>query len=131
MCTVIKQILPIPEGLTAMTRSEDDNGKKYYLDAIAQGETVFYALVEEDDFCCLSFYTADAYGIGELDEHDANYVMLTPTVHCQKCGRRMLATTSPKAPTRVKYRCICGETFDDKAIWDILNQATEVNSEKG
>ncbi len=32
MDPVIKQILPIPESLTAMIRCETENGKKYYFD---------------------------------------------------------------------------------------------------
>ena len=120
MDPVIKQILPIPEGLTAMIRCETENGKKYYFDANATGGTVVYALVEDGFGGALEFYTTDCNGIGELQEHDVDYVMLTPTIHCQKCGRRMLATTTTKDPDRVIYRCICGETFDDQIIVDMM-----------
>ena len=120
MNTVIKQIISIPEGLTAMTRRENEKGNGYYFDAIATGETVMYALVEEDDICGLSFYAADCNGIGELEEYDAGYVKLTPTMHCQKCGRRMLATTTTKAPERVIYRCFCGEILDKRIIVNMI-----------
>ena len=90
MNPVIKQIIPIPEGLTAMTRHEDKNGRKYYYDANANGETVVYALVEDESGDGLEFYAADCYGCGELEEYETDYVLLTPTVHCQKCGRRMI-----------------------------------------
>ena len=79
-----------------------------------------YALVEDGFGGALEFYTTDCNGIGELQEHDVDYVMLTPTIHCQKCGRRMLATTTTKDPDRVIYRCICGETFDDQIIVDMM-----------
>jgi hypothetical protein len=32
----------------------------------------------------------------------------------------MLATTTTKDPDRVIYRCICGETFDDQIIMDMM-----------
>ena len=121
MNPVIKQIIPIPEGLTAMTRREDEKGKRYYFDANATGETVMYALVEEDDIWGISFYAADCNGIGELEEYDAGYVKLTPTMYCQKCGRRMLATTTTKTPEKVIYRCICGENADKRIIVDMVN----------
>lgn len=120
MDSVIKQIIPIPEGLTAMTRREDERGKRYYFDANATGETVMYAVVEDESGDGLEFYTADCNGIGELEEYDPDYVMLTPTIHCQKCGRRMFATTTTKAPERVIYRYICGETISDQIIVDMM-----------
>ena len=81
MDPVIKQILPIPESLTAMIRCETENGKKYYFDANATGGTVVYALVEDGFGGALEFYTTDCNGIGELQEHDVDYVMLTPIIH--------------------------------------------------
>ena len=39
MDPVIKQIISIPEGLTAMTRHEDKNGRKYYFDACKRGNS--------------------------------------------------------------------------------------------
>ena len=78
-------------------------------------------MVEDEEYGdALEFYTADCNGIGELEEYDADRVMLTPTMHCQKCGRRMFATTTTKDPDRVIYRCICGETFDDHIIVDMM-----------
>ena len=120
MHETIKQILPIPEGLTAMTRHEDENGKEYYFDAKANGETVLYALVNDEDGDAIQYYTADYTGMGELEDYGSGYVRLTPTVHCQKCGRRMLATTTPITPETVVYRCICGESMDERAFWDIM-----------
>ena len=81
MDPVIKQILPIPEGLTAMIRCETENGMKYYFDANATGGTVVYALVEDGFGGTLEFYATDCNGIGELQEHDVDYVMLTPIIH--------------------------------------------------
>ena len=78
MDPVIKQILPIPEGLTAMIRCETENGKKYYFDANASGGTVVYALVEDGFGGALEFYTTDCNGIGELQEHDEK--MLADTI---------------------------------------------------
>ena len=124
MDPVIKQIISIPEGLTAMTRHEDKNGRKYYFDANANGETVVYALVGDESGDGLEFYAADCYGFGELEEYDPDYVMLTPTVHCQKCGRRMLANTTTKAPGTVIYSCICGETISDH-IFDEIRESCE------
>ena len=98
MDPVIKQILPIPESLTAMIRCETENGKKYYFDANATGGTVLYALVEDGFGGALEFYTTDCNGIGELQEHDVDYVMLTPTIHCQKCGRRI-----PESHQRIEF----------------------------
>lgn len=81
-----------------------------------------YALVEDEEYGDgLEFYTADCNGIGELEEYEADYVKLTPTVHCQKCGRRMLATTTTMVSERVIYRCICGETIDKSIITDMVN----------
>ena len=119
MGSVIKQIIPIPEGLTAMTRCQDDNGKKYYIDAIAAGQTVMYALEEdEENGDALVFYTADCNGIGDLEEFGSDFVLLAPTVHCKKCGRRMMASTNPGDTDTVVYHCVCGESVDDSIFYN-------------
>ena len=108
----IKQILPIPEGMTAMTGYKTKAGELYYTDAIAGGDIVFLALVKtEDGLEDTLFYVSDYFGYFQLvDENSKIYVMLAPTTYCQKCGKRMLAFTRPEDPEAVLYRCTCGET---------------------
>ena len=116
----IKQILPIPESLTALTRRETSDGHKYYVDAIAGCETILYALINVDGIDGVEFYSADYYGIGELVGDDPTYVIMAQTAYCKKCGKRMVASTTPNAPERVRYRCICGERLDrkDLCLWE-------------
>ena len=115
----IKQILPIPDSLTVLTHERNEISRWHYIDAIAKGETVLYALVTtEDGQNDILFYVGDYFGCFELvDEDSIISVLVTPTIHCRKCGKRMIAYTTHEDPECVRYRCSCGEIADDGNDW--------------
>ena len=118
---IIRQLLPVSELLTPIIRVKNSSGKSYYFDATADGWTVFYALLDDEEFGSYNqMYVIDSHEcIGELV--DAQEVHLVPTVHCLKCGRRMFAGTTPEEPDHVVYRCLCGERLDSREISRIVS----------
>ena len=120
MKEIIRKLLPVSEQLTPLLREDRRDGKYYYFDATRFGWTVFYALRDDEELGSnTQMYVIDGCECtGELEE--ATNVMLVPTMHCQKCGRRMFAGTFPKEPEHVLYRCICGEQLDGDVIENIM-----------
>ena len=126
---MIKQILPIPDSQTALHRAWTQDGDPYYIDAIAAGKTVLYALITTDSgIDRVSFYTQDCVGDPDLLEDDED-VILAPTMYCQKCGKRMAAYTTPDEPKRVRYRCTCGETQEENFEWMWVKDESAVPGE--
>jgi len=122
----IKQLLPIPDRYTPLTKHEKYGTKKYwYVDAIAEGETVLYALIEDEDMEIVHYYTSDCLGVGDIELDDIGCVMLVPTVYCPNCRSRMIAHTTPEDPERVVYNCICGESIAQERILDLADPKSD------
>ena len=109
----IRQIMPISGDYTPMILVNQGDGTSAYEDAICDGWTVMYALVDEEDGGHVAFYVMDQLGTGEIDEAG---VRLVPTVHCNRCGRRMNAFARTDLG-QVEYSCCCGMKYAQETGW--------------
>ena len=109
----IRQIMPIGGEYTPMILVNQGDGTSAYEDAICDGWTVMYALVDEEDGGHVAFYVMDQLGTGEIDEAG---VRLVPTVHCNRCGRRMNAFARTDLG-HVEYSCCCGMKYAQETGW--------------
>ena len=109
----IRQIMPISGDYTPMILVNQGDGTSAYEDAICDGWTVMYALVDEEDGGHVAFYVMDQLGTGEIDEAG---VRLVPTVHCNRCGRRMNAFARTDLG-HVEYSCCCGMKYAQETGW--------------
>ena len=109
----IRQIMPIGGEYTPMILVNQGDGTSAYEDAICDGWTVMYALVDEEDGGHVAFYVMDQLGTGEVDEAG---VRLVPTVHCNRCGRRMNAFARTDLG-HVEYSCCCGMKYAQETGW--------------
>ena len=109
----IRQIMPIGREYTPMILVHQDDGTNAYEDAICDGWSVMYALVDEEYGGHVAFYVMDQLGGGEIDETG---VRLVPTVHCSRCGRRMY-TFARTDLGHVEYSCSCGMRYTKENGW--------------
>ena len=68
---------------------------------------------DEEDGGHVAFYVMDQLGTGEIDEAG---VRLVPTVHCNRCGRRMNAFARTDLG-HVEYSCCCGMKYAQETGW--------------
>ena len=109
----IRQIMPIGREYSPMILVHQDDGTNAYEDAICDGWSVMYALVDEEYGGHVAFYVMDQLGGGEIDETG---VRLVPTVHCNRCGRRMYAFARTDLG-HVEYSCSCGMRYTKENGW--------------
>ena len=109
----IRQIMPIGREYTPMILVHQDDGTNAYEDAICDGWSVMYALVDEEYGGHVAFYVMDQLGTGKIDGIG---VRLVPTVHCNRCGRRMYAFARTDLG-HVEYSCSCGMRYTKENGW--------------
>lgn len=113
----IKQILPVPDNVSAVIRiCHTEDGKEYWEDANKNGWIVGLALVEDEEGNTYVLpYSIDGYE-GFCEIHDNADVGFYHAQHCEKCGHKMWVSThrySPAEIVPVEYECECGITARD------------------
>ena len=107
----IKQLLPIPERLTAMLCLPDDDGRKCYFDAVSEGWSIMYALLEDDDEGDINICYIDPSGDWSIESGED--ILFVPTVFCPHCGQRMIPhATYYDDRSNHRYECTCGAVLD-------------------
>lgn len=113
----IKQLMPIPEHLAALTQVVTD-GITVWEDLVDSGWPQFIALVEgdhqTDDRICL--YQADITGDVEMMEG----YMLVYKRNCPECGGPMRVFAYADYPNVLHYHCDCGHHIEVKDIEDVI-----------
>lgn len=104
----IKQLLPLPEGLSPMIRFDRKDGSKKYEDAQINGWSVLYALVRQGENDEVRFCLLDPNGDFELVE--GTEVRNVPSVKCIKCGQKM--TPREMDDHKVLYTCNCRAIYN-------------------
>ena len=100
---MIKQMMPIPSYLSPMLHYVDEDGKEGFFDAISEGWSVMYALVEDERGERVTYYVMDQIGDGDVND---SAVKLIPTRYCPKCRSRMVPVMKKE---HLEYKCSCEE----------------------
>jgi len=102
----IKQILPITDGFTVLSLTEDDRGNHCFEDLTKEGWHYLFALVDggewDDDY--VAIYEMDSIGCGEID---GSAFRIVPKCTCPKCGGEMTPRWYENT-SKPSYTCPCG-----------------------
>ena len=102
----IKQIIPVPEGFTVLSKVMEDDSREAIIDLTKEGWSYFVALVDggqwEDDYVAL--YETEPSGWGQIASKD---VWIVPKRNCSKCGQEMTPHLDFKLKIPLWYSCGC------------------------
>lgn len=98
---MIKQIIPVPDNLTAVIPIPQTDGTCFWEDAAKNGHPVFLALTDEDSLLPLVIGSA---GTADLDAA----IQFRPAVFCPSCGQKMWIARHADGSEYLSYECPCG-----------------------
>lgn len=120
----IKQLLPIPDRLTAMIKFPSDDGRECFIDAVTEGWSVMYALLEDSSGGDIKICYIDPMGDWSIDSGED--ILFVPTVYCPHCGQRMIPhAIYSDARSSQRYGCTCGAVLDRGKVLAIAEAQSE------
>ena len=99
---MIKQMIPVPDNLTAVIPIPQTDGTCFWEDAANNGYPVFLALTDEDALLPVVIGSA---GVGELGDT----VQFRPSVRCPSCGQKMWIAPHEDLSESLVYECPGGD----------------------
>ena len=98
---MIKQLIPVPDGLTAVELIIQEDDTKLWEDTTKNGTPVFLALTDDDKVLP---YLIDNEGMGDLDAD----IRFRPAIRCPICGQKMWIRPHADLSKQLEYECPCG-----------------------
>ena len=99
---MIKQLMPVPENLTAVMLVTQTDGTTFWEDATRNGTLLILALIDNDEVLP---YVIDATGAGTLDDE----IQFRPAVYCPVCGQKMWIAPHKDLSEPLAYECPSGD----------------------
>ena len=102
--TTIKQIMPIEDGYTVLSRVEDGDGNSHMENLTLAGWHYMYALVDGGEYApdVPLLYEIDPEGRGSIDDGTSRIV---PKRKCPICGYEMIPTWDDEDSYPLQYSC--------------------------
>ena len=98
---MIKQIIPVPDNLTAVIPIPQTDGICFWEDAAKNGHPVFLALTDEDTILPVVIGSTGAV----LDAA----IQFRPSVRCPSCGQKMWVAPHKDLSEPLVYECPGGD----------------------
>lgn len=127
---IIKQIMPLPAGMTVMMEFEDESGKMYWVDCRDTPYSIGLALVRTED----GTYGGDAvlpYSFSDASIMNDNSMVIN-LMTCPHCGKEMKPHLEDVEPADAYHTCDCGCTLRWFGEWveEMGSPAETAQSEK-